>query len=467
MIDSVPGSPSRDGIRAPLPQRWGRPSRSLSAAVVAGLLICLTAGSCAQPEPSGSAYPSRPVKLIVPFSAGGGTDVFARHFKKALDETGALGQPLVIVNVPGAGATVGSRRVKDAVPDGYTLLILHEAILTAKYANTVNYGPEAFEPIAATGEIGMVLAVAADSPIHDLRDLLEQAAAQPETLAFAANLGAPSHFAGLLLEQKHPGAVFRFAQYGGGADRFAAIKGGHVTLSAFSLAEYVAFQPDLRALAFLGPKRHPEIPQIPTAREQGYDLVNRNVLFWWAPKGTPQERIEHVARALREAMQTESLRNTLAELKYEPVFATGPELQTILESLTREIEEVVPRKTIGLPNVERWVLAAIGLVVLVIARQFLQQRPSRTMLRTGDVERRNRSEAISACGFALLIGVYVLVLSQQWLDFAWATVLFVAAAGTLLSARKMRSLPGLAVLAIVLGLGLQQLFTRVFEVDLP
>lgn len=100
------------------------------------LLVSLLPAGCAYddlPESTGE-WPRRPVKVVVPFGAGGGSDTFARIVQRAVRDQHLLPQPLVIINVPGAGATIGSRRVKDARPDGYTLLMLHEAILTAKYS---------------------------------------------------------------------------------------------------------------------------------------------------------------------------------------------------------------------------------------------------------------------------------------------------------------------------------------------
>jgi len=98
-------------------------------------ILFLAVGLCLGCRPgddiAGSAYPQRPIKVVVPFSAGGGSDTFVRILQRAIDEQQLLEEPLVIVNVPGAGGTIGSRRVKDARPDGYTLLLLHDGILTA------------------------------------------------------------------------------------------------------------------------------------------------------------------------------------------------------------------------------------------------------------------------------------------------------------------------------------------------
>ncbi len=232
-------------------------------------------------------YPNRPVKVLVPFAAGGGSDTFARVIAQGVKDNRLLPQPLVVINVPGAGGTIGSRRARDAPADGYTLLNLHDAILTAKHAGVASFGPEAFQPVAATGRVGLVVVVEENSAINQLRELMEAARAAPDSLVFAATLGAPSHFAGLLLEKTCPGASFRFTQLGGGAKRFGALKGGHVSLTVFSVSEFVQFQPaGLRALAYLGSQRHPALANVPTARELGFDVLASTMHFWWLPKGT-------------------------------------------------------------------------------------------------------------------------------------------------------------------------------------
>ena len=121
----------------------------------------LIAGAEAHGALQAETYPSRPIKVIVPFGAGGGSDTFVRIIQKAIEDNQLLPQPLVVINVPGAGGTIGSQRATNAAPDGYTILNLHQGILTAKYSGKVDHGPEAFEPIIATSEDAMILAVAA------------------------------------------------------------------------------------------------------------------------------------------------------------------------------------------------------------------------------------------------------------------------------------------------------------------
>jgi tripartite-type tricarboxylate transporter receptor subunit TctC len=200
-----------------------------------------------------SSYPSRPVKVVVPFAAGGGSDVLARILLSGVQRSAVSREPLVVLNVGGAGGTIGSRRVKNAEPDGYEILALHDGIFTAKQFGKVDYGYESFVPIAATGRDGVVVAVRDDSRFGDLRNLLHAIRDQPDSVVFGANLGAPSQLTGLLLESGLPGAKFRYSQTGGGSDRLSSLLGGHVEVTSFSIAEYLRFkEAGVRALAYMG-----------------------------------------------------------------------------------------------------------------------------------------------------------------------------------------------------------------------
>ncbi len=344
-------------------------------------LLCLVAcDDRGGDRTTSTGFPTKPIKVVVPFSPGGGSDTFARAVQSVIRDEALLPEPLIIVNRPGAGGTIGSRSVKNAFPDGHTILFLHDAIVTARHAGQATYGPNAFEAIAGTGELGAVIAVGPDSEFDSLEQLMKAAAETPETISFAANLGAPSHFWALLLEKASPdsAARFRFVQSGGGALRFGDLKGGHVAVSAFSVAELLQFKSEgLRAVAYLGEQRHPALPEVPTASEQGIDVVAGNLQSWWAPKGTPPERIAIIANALGTAMQSDALRVRMDEWQIEPNFLDAEQLKTEIEHRDLLASEVAARKLPGLPNVPLWTLiAASALVVLsLFGRKKIDSQP--------------------------------------------------------------------------------------------
>jgi tripartite-type tricarboxylate transporter receptor subunit TctC len=401
--------------------------------------------------------------LVVPFSPGGGTDTFARIVKKAIEDDRLLPQPIVIINLDGAGGTIGSRRVKNAKPDGYTILILHEAIVTAQYSGQAPYGPEAFVPIAGMAKLGLVIAVREDSPYQNLGDLLAAAKGRPDELVFAANLGAPVHFVGLRMEQGYPGATFRFTQTGGGTKRLHAVKGGHAAVTAFSIEEFLRYESaGMRALAFCDVQRHPALPDVLTTHEQGIDLTHINMQFWWAPKHTPSERIEVLADALEKATETDYVRRKLAEIYSQTAFVRGPAMQAEVEARRRALSAVDLRKTQQLPDVPLLVIAAtVMLGIGVAGRQFTSRREQSDK---PIPYRRHPGLAVLVVSLTLL---YAAALNLEWIGFRLATFLFILAASWFLTGRSMKQLPLILVVAATVAWGMHAAFTRVFDLILP
>lgn len=393
-----------------------------------GIWLAVASTGCGPAVDSSTKFPQRPIKVIVPFAAGGGSDTFARVIQSAIDDHDLLPERLAIINVPGAGGTIGSRRVKHARPDGYTILLLHEGMLTAQYSGQAAYGPEAFEPIAGTGNSPQIVAVAQQSPLQDLSRLLDEAAERPNEIVYAANIGAPSHFAGLMLEQQRPGATFRYAQYGGGAKRFAAIKGGHVDVSSFSLAEYAQYRPaGLRALAVLATERHPEFPELPTASEQGYDVVSENMQFWWAPCGTPQDRLVVIADAIEQAMRLPNVRNQLAAMRIDPVVLREADLGEEIDRRSLSIAAVSQRKINGLPDFPLITLCTT--VVLGIASCLLGRRRSNTAIALPGDQR----TVWPGLAVGLATVLYVAVLQSAHVPFVVATAVYIVLVGMLVA----------------------------------
>jgi len=434
-----------------------------SSFLLALFVICL---GCNANRDSDGEYPERPVKIIVPFGPGGGSDTFARILQDAINRKNLLDQEVVIVNVPGAGATIGSRRAKNAPADGYTILHLHDAILTAKLSGVVSYGTEEFEPIAGTGRVGLIITVHESSPYDTLTELLDETKRKPDSVLFAANIGAPSHFAGLMLEQKRPGATFRYMQSGGGAKRLSALSGGHVHVSAFSTSEYKQYRSaGLKALAYFGAERHPDFEDIPTAREQGFDVLSDNIGFWWAPKGTPKERLAVIAATLEKAMALPGVLEQLEELSIEPIVLRGDELQNQLRDKQTRMAAVAPKSTYEPPNFPLFVAIAVLILAIGMAIESVRLR--------GESSQQTSKSSGSATSMGRLIPVslltiaYVSVLQAQIVEYRIATVLYIAGFGWLLADKSRSMRIAVCLTAVGLGLGVHFAMTQVFFIDLP
>lgn len=420
-------------------------------------------------------YPARPVKVVVPFGAGGGSDTFGRIIQKAIEDEGLLAQKLVIINVPGAGGTIGSRRVKNARPDGYTLLLLHEGMMTAKFGGQAAYGPEAFTAIAGSGDATQVIVVDESSPYKTLADLMDDSAKRPEEIVFAANIGAPSQFAGLMLEREKPGAKFLYTPTGGGSKRFHALKGGHVDVSAFSISEYVQFRSSgLRAISLLGAQRHPEVTEVPTAREQGFDVISQNMQFWWAPKGTDPGHVEVIADAIEKAMNTDFVRQKLSQMRIDPRFVKGSELEAEIELRSERISSVSSRDIAHVPNVPMfalWSTLALGvLTVFAGRRRKIEGGTSGAATAVTD----KVPDRWMAFQVGALTIVFVACLAATSIGFRPLTFVFVLATGAVVALRPGKertsarsTFISLGILALIMSFGVHFLFTRVLVVDLP
>jgi putative tricarboxylic transport membrane protein len=315
-------------------------------------------------------FPDKPITVIVPFAAGGGSDTFVRIFQKAIREENLSPQPIVVKNVAGAGGTIGSRAALKAKPDGYTILCLHDGMYTAQHYGSADWGPSDFEPIAAIGRSGVVIAVKENSPFQTLAELMDEAVQRPYELVFGTNIGAPNHYSAMFLQKGKPGAKFRFTQTGGGAKRLSQLKGGHVDLTGFSVGEYEQFKAaGIRAIAVLSEKREPSYPDLLTAKEQGVDAVHGLMQFWWAPKGTPPKRIAYFEDLLKQAMDTETVQRRLANLHVDPIFQIGEPLRETIAERSANLKGIVVEKPPPLPPVHWMVLGLVVICGVIVMRE--------------------------------------------------------------------------------------------------
>jgi tripartite-type tricarboxylate transporter receptor subunit TctC len=315
-------------------------------------------------------YPSKPITVIVPFAAGGGSDVFVRIFQNAIRKNDLCPQPIVIKNIAGAGGTIGSRTARNAKPDGHTILCLHDGIYTAEHYGNADWGPDDFEPIAATGRSGVVVAVEEDSPYSTLHELMEDARDRPYQLVYGTNLGAPNHYSALFLQNGKSGAKFRFTQTGGGAKRLAQLKGGHIDLTGFSIAEYQQFKDaGIKALASLGEQRESSFPNLTTALEQDVQATHDLVQFWWAPKDTPPDRIAYLQNMLSQAMGTKEIKESFENLHMDPVIQVGQDLLKTITDRSQKLEGITIEKPTALPPLEWIILGITGICLFFVSRE--------------------------------------------------------------------------------------------------
>jgi len=300
-------------------------------------------------NPAFAEWPEKPIKITVPFKAGGTSDQVARAFQAAIQENNILPQPTTIINV-GGHFSIGSRQVMEADPDGYNFLLVHIALMGGQAGGMFDFGYKNYEPVAATGQFCVLPMVRKDSGINSVDELLAKAKAEPDTLIFGANLGAINHMAGIMLQNTEPGAEFRFVQIGGGTANYTALTGAQTNATVLSGAEVLNFTllPDgsdnpesqIKALAYTGPERNPKLPDMPTLKELGRDMEFCIDSWWFAPKGTPAEAIDGMAAALEQATASDRIQEFYSSKAFSPVFLKGEELQKSLDDTWARIEPV-------------------------------------------------------------------------------------------------------------------------------
>lgn len=279
-------------------------------------------------------WPDRPIKLVVPYPAGGVSDALARHVGRYMEKD--LGQPIVIENKGGAGSNIGSSEVAKSAPDGYTILMAS----TANAVNMTLYKKLSYDtrrdlmPVSLIADVPNVLVVNSQVPAKSVAELIALAKQKPDDLAFAsAGAGSPAHLAAEMF-LRAAGIRMRHVAYRGAAPAITDVLGGHVPLMFTNLtAVFAGIEAGkLRLLGVGGKKRWPAFPDVPTIAEAG--LPGYEAGAWYGlmvPAGTPQAVIDRLQKALDPVRKPESLAE-INKLGAEPLVSTAAELQVRIEA---------------------------------------------------------------------------------------------------------------------------------------
>lgn len=311
-------------------------------AIAVGTVLALSVlGGPTTAHAQGGAWPEKPIRVIVPFNPGGRTDTVARLIAKEIEARDLLPQPLVIVNMQGGGGAIAGQAALDA-DDGHTIMHWHHQMLIANAMGIVDFGPDDFKSIGFTGGGSPVWTVRNDSGIEDLATLVEKLQGEPRSLIEVMGIGTIPHFVGALLA-KEADFETRKVQAASGADRLKMIAGGNADISLFAASEYLNMKDvgsGLRAIVFFGPNRIENIPDVPTARELGYDVTWANPNWWLAPADMPDEHVEILANAIREAFQSEEIKEYFRENALDHYWTPGPQAHEESKALLAELQEV-------------------------------------------------------------------------------------------------------------------------------
>ena len=298
------------------------------------------------PAAFADAYPSKPIRIIVPFGAGGIADFTVRTVAQKMAE--ALGQPMVIENRPSAGGVIATQAVAKAEPDGYTLLLMSNgnAVSVGLFKSLPFDTVKDLAPISTLGFFDIAVIVRADSRFKSLRELLAFAKEQPGKLNIGTiNIGSTQNLAGELFKSR-AGIDAQVVPFGGTPALVAAVLGGSVDAAVEILGPVMpqVTGKTVRVLALMGPKRRDSVPEVPTVAESG--IANFNVASWnalAAPARTPNEIVARLNKEINAALASPDVKARLAELGVEARGGTPAEARELLANEIRRWSEVIAK----------------------------------------------------------------------------------------------------------------------------
>ena len=317
--------------------------RTFAAIVIAGMAALSAALAPASAQTN---YPTRTVTLIVPFAAGGPTDIIARILAQSLSQS--LGQSVIVDNRPGGGGNPGMALVARALPDGHTLLLTSTAIaVNPGLFENLPYDPiKDFAPISELVNAPNVLFVKPDSGITSIADLVAKAKAEPAKYNYASpGVGTKSHLTGEQLKLR-AGINIQHIPYRGGGPATQALVAGTVQLGSVALApvEPLIKSGTVKALAVTGANRWWSLPDVPTMIESGYpDFVSDTFNALFAPAGTPPDVVALLVRETRAAMAKPEAQEAARRAGYQIVAGTPEEMSRRLVAEIAGVKELVAK----------------------------------------------------------------------------------------------------------------------------
>jgi tripartite-type tricarboxylate transporter receptor subunit TctC len=288
-------------------------------------------------------YPSKPVRIVVPFAAGGSVDALARVVGNKLSEQ--INQPVVVENRPGAGGNIGADAVAKSAPDGYTILqnTVGQAIAPAIFRTLPFDTLKDFVPVTQLVASTLILVASPRLPAKSIEELVAYAKSKPGTLNYGmSGVGNPLHLTMEMLKIA-TGLDIQAVPYRGDAPIMTALIAGEVQIAVvpLAIARPLVEGGQIRALAVTGPRRSPVFPDVATIRETVPDFESSSWQGWFAPARTPQGVVELIQRETAKALNALDVRERLREWVNEPVGSRPDEFDTFFRAEVAKFDRVV------------------------------------------------------------------------------------------------------------------------------
>jgi tripartite-type tricarboxylate transporter receptor subunit TctC len=315
-----------------------------SVPVIALLVIASAAFAQTFSTGPGQGYPSKPIRIVVPFAPGGGTDILTRIILPKLNET--LKQQLIVDNRAGAGSQIGTDIVAKAPPDGYTILMVDTAFMTnpSLYSRLPYNSEKDFAPVSLAATAPVIMIVHTSVPVRTVKELVSLARAQPGALNFASGGPGSSTHLGVELLKYVAKIDLVHIPYKGTGPAVADVLGGQVTMmfAGISSVKQHVESGRLRAIAVTGEKRSPAMPKVPTFGEAGMNQVDASS-YWGAlaPARTPQEIVSRLSTTMAQVLKMPDVRDKLVDLGFDPIGGSPSEFAKLLAKETGKWAKVI------------------------------------------------------------------------------------------------------------------------------
>lgn len=292
-----------------------------------------------------AAFPEKEVKFIIPYKPGGGTDAIFRVIIQSAQEF--LGEPIVPINMAGAGATKGSRFVKGANPDGYTILGHHDGIATAFYSGVTDFSFDAFEPVSLVTQTPNFLIANNEFEFSTFSEIFNYAKANPGKLTYTFTSGSTSYYFIVNLMKAAGGDHdwFRQVPIVGTGNQMKNLLGKHVDLAMGNIPSALEYTKEkkLKFIAVANADRLEQTPDIPTFKELGIDFTASTSRGIFAPKGTPKDVIKALDEAIKKACETEEVKSKIAKMGSVLIYKSSAEFDQFLKELDASYKKAIKK----------------------------------------------------------------------------------------------------------------------------
>lgn len=312
------------------------------------LVLCAGCTNTDAPAPeeevSAESFPTKDVRIIVPFDPGGGVDVTCRIIASLAPEY-IDNNKIIVENISGGGGVIGQTAGANADPDGYNILAYTSSVISNPMTKETVYTHESFSPVAMYCFDPDVLVVPADSPFNTVQELLDHAKENEVTLNTPGNASA-HHIAGMILEDK-TGVQFSYIHNDGAAMQIAQIMGGHVDCGLLTLGELKSHieEGSLKALGIMSDESPEDLPEIQTFKDQGIDILYGAWRGLAVPADTPSDKVEKLGEVFEQIVNNENFKQKMSEAGYPMIYRGPEEFKAYVDEQAKNLKVILPKIT--------------------------------------------------------------------------------------------------------------------------